>query len=130
MTRVLWVFAWIAVAIWSVVAFSAYGLLDLFGGLLARNADTLASEPGTVEWLFWITNGLKNVGLTAILLVWGLVSLAILAVPWTLSRLAGRATAPPPRDPRFVELSPDEYRTVGTPPPQPRPGHLVEPPRR
>jgi hypothetical protein len=83
-----------------------------------------------VEWLFWITNGLKNIGLTAILLVWGLVSLAILAVPWTLSRLAGRATAPPPRDPRFVELSPDEYRTVGTPPTQPRPGHLVEPPRR
>ena len=123
MTRVLWVFAWIAVAIWSLVAFSAYGLLDLFGGLLARNADTLASEPGTVEWLFWITNGLKNIGLTAILLVWGLVSLAILAVPWTF-------TAPPARDPRFVELSPDEYRTVGTPAPGPGPGHLVEPPRR
>ena len=97
MTRVLWVFAWIAVAIWSLVAFSAYGLLDLFGGLVARNADTLAREPGTVEWLFWITNGLKNIGLTAILLVWGLVSLAILAVPWTLSRLAARATAPPGR---------------------------------
>jgi hypothetical protein len=130
MTRVLWVFAWIAVAIWSLVAFSAYGLLDLFGGLLARNADSLASDPCTVEWLFWVTNGLKKLGLAAILLVWGLVSLAMLAVPWTLSRLARRAAAPPPRDLRFVELSPDEYRTVGTPPPQPRPERMVEPPRR
>ena len=129
MTRVVWVLAWVAVAIWSLVAFSAYGLLDLLGGLLARNADTLASDPPTVEWLFWVVSGLKNLGLTALLVVWGFVSLVILAVPGGLSRLAGRA-APPPRDPRFVELSPDEYRTVGTPPPPARPGHLVEPPRR
>ena len=130
MTRVLWVLAWIAVAVWSLVAFSAYGLLDLFGGLLARNADSLASDAGTVEWLFWVANGLKNLGLTAILVVWGLVSLAMLAVPWGLSRLAARANAPPPRDPRFVELSPDQYRVVGAPPPEPRPGRMVEPPRR
>ena len=129
MTRLLWAFAWIVVAIWSLVAFSAYGLLDLFGGLLARNADTVASDPSTVEWVFWLTNGLKNLGLTAILVVWGLVSLAILAVPWTLSRLAGGAAAPVPRDPRFVELSPDQYRVVGTPGPEPRPGRMVEPPR-
>ena len=130
MTRLLWVLAWIAVAIWSLVAFSAYGLLDLFGGLLARNADSLASDAGTVEWLFWVANGLKNLGLTAILVVWALVSLAILAVPWTLSRLAGRAAAPPPRDPRFVDLTPDQYRVVRGARPEPRPGHMVEPPRR
>jgi hypothetical protein len=131
MTRLVWFFAWVAVAIWSVVAFSAYGLLDLFGGLLARNADSLASDPGTVEWLFWVTNGLKKLGLAAILLVWGLVSLAMLAVPWTLSRLARRAAAPPPRDARFVELPPDQYRVVGAPrPPEPTPGRIVEPPHR
>jgi hypothetical protein len=128
-TRVVWVLAWVAVAIWSLVAFSAYGLLDLLGGLLARNADTLASDPPTVEWLFWVVSGLKNLGLTAILVVWGFVSLVILAVPWGLSRLAGRA-APPPRDPRFVELSPDQYRVVGADHPEPRAGRMVEPPQR
>jgi hypothetical protein len=128
-TRVVWVLAWVAVAIWSLVAFSAYGLLDLLGGLLARNADTLASDPPTVEWLFWVVSGLKNLGLTAILVVWGFVSLVILAVPWALSRLAGRA-APPARDPRFVELSPNQYRVVGAQHPEPRAGRMVEPPQR
>jgi hypothetical protein len=116
------------VAIWSLVAFSAYGLLDLLGSLLARNADTLASDPPTVEWLFWVVSGLKNLGLTAILVVWGFVSLVILAVPWGLSRLGGRS-APPPRDPRFVELSPDQYRVVGAEHPAPRAGRMVEPPQ-
>ena len=86
-SRLLWVFAWIGVALWSLFAFSAYGLLDLFGGLIARNADAFAGNPATVEWLFWIFNGLKNLGLTAILVVWGLVSLCFLAVPWFLDRV-------------------------------------------
>lgn len=96
MTRLVWVLAWIAVAVWSLVAFSAYGFIDLVGGLLARNADSFASDPSAVEWLFRILNGLKNLGLTAILVVWGVVSLAMLAVPWGLSRL-GRMQSPPPQ---------------------------------
>jgi hypothetical protein len=97
MTRLVWVLAWIAVAVWSLVAFSAYGLIDLVGGLLARNADSLASDPSAVEWLFRILDGLKNIGLTAVLIVWGVVSLAMLAVPWGLSRLGRMQTAPQPR---------------------------------
>jgi hypothetical protein len=59
-------------------AFNAYGLFDLFGGFITRNADALVGDPETVEWLFWFFNGLKNLGLTAILIVWGLVSLCVL----------------------------------------------------
>ena len=66
MSRPLWLFAWIGVAVWSLFAFSAYGLLDLFGGMMARSAE-FARDPMTVEWLFWALNGLKNLGLTAIL---------------------------------------------------------------
>jgi hypothetical protein len=132
-TRLLWFFAWAGVAVWSLFSFSAYGLVDLLGGLIARNADALARDPGTVEWLFWFLNGLKNLGLTAILIVWGLVSLAILAVPWFFDRLLGRAAAPqPPRDPHVIDLTPDQYRRFETPPAgPPRPGPLprIEPRR-
>ena len=59
MSRLLWVFAWIAVAVWSLFAFSAYGLVDLFGGFVARNADAFGGDPELVEWLFWLFNGEK-----------------------------------------------------------------------
>lgn len=86
MLRLLWVLAWIAVAVWSLVAFAGYGLVDVLGGVLARNADMLSDRPETVETLFKVLNGLKSFGLAAILLVWGAVSLAILGVPWFVSR--------------------------------------------
>ena len=53
MRRLLWAVAWIAVALWSLVAWGAYGLLDLFGGVAARNADIVAGNPELVEWLAW-----------------------------------------------------------------------------
>ncbi len=127
MTRPLWVLAWAGVAVWSLFAFSAYGLIDLFGGLIARSADGLARDPGAAAWLFWLLNGLKNLGLTVILFVWGLVSLTILAVPWFLDRLVGRTARPqPPRDPHVIDLTPDQYRHEPT---QPRPGSVprIEP---
>ena len=95
MIRLFWVLAWTAVAVWSLFALAAYGLIDLFGGLAARNADSFATDPNAVEWLFRVLNGLRNVGLAAVLIVWGAVSLAILAVPFALSRLA-RMQQPPP----------------------------------
>lgn len=121
MSRLLWIFVWIAVALWSLFAFSAYGLLDLFGGLVARNADAFGGAPELVEWLFWLFNGLKNLGLTAILIVWGLVSLALLAVPWLFDRIVGRPTpSSPRRDAGFIDLAPDQYRRFDPPPGSPR----------
>ena len=51
MSRLLWTFAWAGVAVWSLFALGAYGLVDLIGGLMARSADALASNPETVAWL-------------------------------------------------------------------------------
>jgi hypothetical protein len=81
MRRALWVLAWIAVALWSLFAWGAYGLLDVFGGFAARNADVVTDHPETVEWLSWGLSTLSSLGLAAIVFVWGLVSLLILAVP-------------------------------------------------
>lgn len=121
--RLLRALAWIVVAVWSLVAFSAYGLLDLVGGLVARHADAFSPDPNVVEWTFRILNGLKDAGLTAILIVWGLVSLAILAGPWTVGRLTR------PR----VRVYRPEMQTIYPPPGSGRPIVEVprpEPPRR
>lgn len=139
MLRLIWVLAWIAVAIWSLVAFAGYGLVDVLGGVLARNADAFADRPETVETLFKLLNGLKSFGLAAILVLWGAVSLAILGVPWFLGRAvstprdpglrppASRAPGgffgprpasrgrpapepgPRPAEPGVIDLTPDQY---------------------
>ena len=91
MTRVLWVFASLGVAVWTLIAWSVYGLVGLFGDVAARNADIVTTHPETVEWLSWGLGAVRNVGLAAVVLVWGLVSLLILAVPALLSFTLGRA---------------------------------------
>jgi hypothetical protein len=91
MRRLLWVFAWIAVALWSLFAWGAYGLLDFFGGVAARNADIVTGHPESVEWLSWALMTLRGLGLGAIVFVWGLVSLLILAVPAVMGLFLGGA---------------------------------------
>ena len=95
MRRLLWVLAWIAVAVWSLFAWGAYGLLDFFGGVAARNADVVIGHPETVEWLSWAFAVLRSLGLGAVVFVWGLVSLLILAVPAVLSLFLGRSHPAP-----------------------------------
>jgi hypothetical protein len=91
MKRLLWVLAWIAVAFWSLFAWGAYGLLDFFGGVAARNADIVTGHPETVEWLSWALMALRGLGLGAVVIVWALVSLLILAVPVVLGLFLGSA---------------------------------------
>jgi len=92
MKRLLWILAWIAVAVWSLFAWGAYGLLDFFGGVAARNADIVTGHPETVEWLSWALMILRSLGLGAIAVVWGLVSLVILAVPAVLGLFLGSSS--------------------------------------
>jgi hypothetical protein len=120
-TRLLWAFAWVGVAIWSLFCWAAYGMVDLFGGLAARNADAITSHPETVEWLFWTFDVLRRLGLTTIVGIWGLVSLAMLAVPWLLARV-GRRSVEPTRAPHVqssprsgvLDLAPDQYSVGST----------------
>ena len=94
MRRMLWVLAWICVALWSLFAWGAYGLFDLFGGVAVRNADIVTGHPETVEWLSWALGVLRSLGLAAIVVVWAAISLLILGVPAILSVFLGR---PEPR---------------------------------
>jgi hypothetical protein len=95
MKRFLWILAWIAAAVWSLFAWGAYGLLDFFGGVAARNADIVTGHPETVEWLSWALMTLRSLGLGAIVAVWGVVSLVILAVPAVLGLFLGGSRREP-----------------------------------
>ncbi|MET0528968.1 MAG: hypothetical protein ABW003_11620 [Microvirga sp.] len=114
MRRLLWSVAWIAVAVWSLVAWGAYGLLDLFGDMAVRNADMVGGNPESVEWLAWALATLRGLGLGAIVFVWGLVSLLILAVPAVLGLIIPRSQSVQMREEWRGYPSGDGYQ----PPPQ------------
>ncbi len=89
MRRVVWFFAWAAVAVWSLIAWGAYGLLDLVGGLAAGGAGSIPVDPTASATVAWIVNAVKGLGLFAIVAVWGFVSVVILAFGWIMARVAG-----------------------------------------
>lgn len=91
MRRLLWILAWIGVAVWSLFAWGAYGLFELFGDVAVRNADTVTNHPETVEWLSWALSVLRSLGLAAIVVVWAAISLLILAVPAIVGLFLGRS---------------------------------------
>jgi hypothetical protein len=120
-TRIVWLFGWISVGIWSLFCALTYGLFDLFGRFVARNADAFSSDPQTVEWLWRTLNVLHSLSTGAIVVVWAVVSLLILAVPWVIDRMIGPANRTPVADPTFrgpaplardggvIDLTPDQY---------------------
>ncbi|HEY8384057.1 MAG TPA: hypothetical protein VIL09_18105 [Microvirga sp.] len=89
MRRLVWIFGWIAIALWSLVAWISYGLLDVVGGFATRNADRVIDYPEGVEFLGWALSALQGLGGFAIVAVWALVSLAILAATAVAARVLG-----------------------------------------
>jgi hypothetical protein len=120
--RLLWFGAWTAVALWSLFALVTYNLLDFAGSVAMRNADAFSTDPETVEWIFNVFRWMRGLSTSIALVVWGVISLAILAVPWLLDRIIGRSVVvrpgvPVPTAPRdgVIDLGPDQYsvRTGG-----------------
>ncbi len=130
MRRLVWALAWTAVAVWSLLAWGAYGLLDLVGGLAAGGAGSIAVDPGIGSVVAWIVNAIKGLGLFAIVAVWGFVSLVILAFGWLMARVAG---GPARLDVAYYQGgNPTYHPPQGYPPaypPGPRPMRDVTPPR-
>ncbi|KAA2238360.1 hypothetical protein [Salinarimonas soli] len=91
MRRAVLALAWTAVAVWSLLAWGAYGLLDFVGGLAAGGVGSIAVDPTAGAAVAWVVNAVKGLGLFAILAIWGFVSVVILAFGWILSRAVGGA---------------------------------------
>ena len=91
MRRLVWLFGWTGVAVWSLVCLAVYGVLKLVGGLLMSNADAFAADPEIVEWIWRVLSVLYSLSSGAVLVGWAVVSLLILAVPWFFDRVIGSA---------------------------------------
>lgn len=112
MTRLVWFAGWVAVAVWSLFAAAGYLFVDVIGAVAMRNADMLSADPETVEQIFELFRWLHGFSTSIVLVVWGFVSLAILAVPWLLDRVVGRRAseqAAARRPDGVIDLAPGEY---------------------
>lgn len=89
MRRLIWSLTWVGVALWSLLAWATYGLVNLVGDLAIRHSDAVTGEPVIVEWLSWGLSVAQGFGFFAVLVVWGLVSAAILAAGWVGARVTG-----------------------------------------
>lgn len=101
MSRLVWTFTWLLVALWSAVAALTWWAIDSVTALAARHADQMADDPVSIEWINTLALWLQSFGSIAVVIVWGLVAATILALGWMLAKLAGNSgssnTLPPSR---------------------------------
>jgi hypothetical protein len=86
----IWVIAWLCVGLWTAVAALGYWVIGALTGLAANNADKVGGDAEMVEFINWLALLLQSVGEIAAVVLWAIVSLAILGVAWAIARLAGR----------------------------------------
>ena len=106
MTKMIWVLAWSAIVLWSLMALVAYGVLDVVGGAVTAGAAPLppdafrTGDPPPFEWLYPFAVAMQRLGLGVIGIGWFLVSAAILGAAWISTRLvrAFLASASPRRE--------------------------------
>jgi hypothetical protein len=129
MRTLSWIIAWIAVAVWSLVAWAGHAFLGFAGDVVADNADVASDlvpvPPEGVELLSGLADTAAWLGQGAVVVVWAIGVLAILAVPAILGLLRRNRVPDPPRwygtEPRRPETAggtwpgPDMLRA---PPPQ------------
>lgn len=94
MRNIVWVIAWVCVGLWSAVAALGYWLLNALTGFAANNADKVGGDAETIELVNWLALFLQNVGEIAAVILWAVISLAILAIAWVISKLTGGNTGP------------------------------------
>lgn len=92
MRNIVWVIAWVCVGLWSAVAALGYWLIKALTGFAANNADKVGGNAETVELVNWLALFLQNVGEIAAVILWAVISLAILAIAWVISKLTGGNT--------------------------------------
>lgn len=97
MRNLVWVIAWLCVGLWTAVAAIGYWVIGALTGFAANNADKVGGDAETIEFINWLALLLQNVGEVAAVILWAIISLAILGVAWAVSKLAGSPSqAKPP----------------------------------
>lgn len=91
MRFLLWIAAAAALALWSLLAWVGHALVPAAAGLIGAVPAWLGLDPAAAAPLAGVLDALVPVVEAALLLVWGLGALIILAAPVVVGRLARRA---------------------------------------
>lgn len=91
MAILLWVAAAVSLALWSVLAWVGHSLVPAAAGLIAAAPAWLGVDPATAALVTGVTAPLVPVAEGAIVLIWALGALVILAAPLLVRRVARRA---------------------------------------
>lgn len=95
MRTLMWTVAWIGVAIWSMIAWFGHAMIGVLGAVFGGGGVTTDFGPIGGTGLQNLVDGMADLGQGAVLVVWAIVSLMILAVPAVLGRLFGRRRSSP-----------------------------------
>jgi hypothetical protein len=90
MKTLIWIVTAAAIAVWSLLAWIAHGLIGVAGGLAAGNADIIPADPMIVEWASWLAMAGTGVGEWLIVAIWAAVSLVLLGLGFAAGALAPR----------------------------------------
>jgi hypothetical protein len=93
MQRLIWILTWVAVALWSGLAWATHGLLQWGGAAAAANADVIPVEPILVEWASWLALLGSDIASWLMIALWASVTLVILAIGFVGAKLAPRIGA-------------------------------------
>jgi hypothetical protein len=89
MSRAIFVFTIIAVALWTLLSVGAWAAVSLGGDLIHGQIDWLfAGDPSIVPAASWLFRTLQGIGIGAIAVVWLLGTLALWAIGSLLRRVA------------------------------------------
>ena len=92
MRKFIWWGTGVAIALWSIVAYVAYALVDLFGSSAASYGSVPGFTPDTYSF-GWFAEALHSLGLSAVFLVWLVGTLGILAGACIGHAMTGRRRA-------------------------------------
>lgn len=96
MKNLFWVMAWLCVALWTAIAALGYWIIGAVAGFAANNADKVGGDAETAEFINWLALLMQSVGETATLILWVVISLAILGIAWAIAKLTGHKRYHPP----------------------------------
>ncbi len=89
--RLVWIGALLAIAMWSLLSLGSYWLVTAGADLLTGAGAMLALPPEWMQWLEWSLRLVEQFGVVLLWVVWGMVTVAILAAAWIGTAVAGFA---------------------------------------
>lgn len=91
MRALVYVLLFGGLAVWSLLALGAHGVVAWVGDLTLGQADLFTGHPETVAWIGWVIAVLAGLGGWLVVAVWAVGVVALLVGAWFLRRFAARS---------------------------------------